>query len=287
MFHNHASTDEASLTLETAPTKYVESEGIKFAYRSLGPRTGVSLVLLQHFSGHMDSWDPAVVNGLAKDRHVVVFDNTGLGKSSGTTPDNVSQMAIDATNFIFALGLDRVHLLGHSLGGFIAQKIAADHPALVRRLILVGTAPQGGREHLLKVLADALGHKDARDPRLPLFFTPSETSQRAGRAFLERANVRTVDRDPEIHKAVTDAQAKALIGWCATKDPRQSILRALDHAVLVVSGSDDTMLPDENAYFMSKQLKNAQLIVYPDSGHGALFQYPERFVNHVRIFLDD
>ncbi len=273
--------------LETAPTEYVEADGIRFAYRRLGSASGAPLVLLQHFSGHMDSWDPAVVNGLAKDRTVIVFDNAGVGKSLGATPDNVAQMAIHAKAFIWALGYAQVDLLGYSIGGFIAQILAAQHPGLVRKVLLVSTAPQGGEEHLLKVLQEARSQKDAPDTRLPLFFTPSEKSQAAGRAFLRRAAARTKDRDPDSGEAVTGPQAKALIDWCASKDSDNKILAEIRQPILIVSGSDDTMLPDSNSYFMFKHLKTAQLVLYPDAGHGALFQYPSLFVSHAELFLAD
>jgi pimeloyl-ACP methyl ester carboxylesterase len=275
------------MTLETTPTKYVEAAGTRFAYRKLGASDGTPLVCLQHFSGTIDSWDPAVVNALAEGRPVIVFDNTGLGRSSGATPDNVAQMATDAKNFISALGLTTVDLLGFSLGGMIAQVLAAEHPRLVRKLVLVSTAPHGGEEHLMKVLKEAQSRKEAPDPRLPLFFTASTASQGAGLAFLKRASARTVDRAPDSGEAIMTAQAKALIGWCATKDPNNETLGAIQQPVLVVSGSDDTMLPGANALLMFKHLKDAQLIFYPDSGHGALFQYPRRFVSHVSLFLGD
>lgn len=272
-------------TLETAPTRYVEGSGIRFAYRQLGPSTGTPLVLLQHFSGNIDAWDPAVVNALAADRPVVVFDNAGVGRSTGQTPDNVAAMARDAVNFIDLLGLSEVDLLGFSLGGCVAQQIAAEHSRLVRRLILAGTAPKGGEEHLMAVLQDAFSKTDAPDIRLPLFFTQSSASQSAGLAFLKRAKVRRDDRDTENGSAVTDPQAKALIAWCATPDPEHAILRAIKQPALVVCGSNDTMLPAENAYAMFKVMSNAQLVLYPDSGHGALFQHHEAFVSHVRTFL--
>ncbi|QOZ68613.1 alpha/beta fold hydrolase [Bradyrhizobium arachidis] len=273
-------------TLETAPTRYIEGHGIRFAYRRLGPATGTPLVLLQHFSGNIDAWDPAVVNALATDRPVIAFDNAGVGRSTGQTPDNVEAMARDAINFVDLLDLSKVDLLGFSLGGCVAQQIAAEHGQLVRKLILVGTAPKGGEEHLLAVLQDAFSKTDAPDPRLPLFFTTSPASQSSGLAFLKRAKVRQDDRDTDNGSAVTDPQAKALITWCATPDPGHAILRAIRQPTLVVSGSHDTMLPASNAYAMSRELSNAQLVLYPDSGHGALFQHHEMFVSHVRTFLD-
>jgi pimeloyl-ACP methyl ester carboxylesterase len=272
--------------LETAPTRYVEGSGIRFAYRKLGPWSGTPLVLLQHFSGNIDAWDPAVVNALAADRPVIAFDNAGVGRSTGQTPDNVAAMTRDAVTFINLLGLSEVDLLSFSLGGCVAQQMAAENGRMVRKLILAGTAPKGGEEHLLAVLQEAFSKTDAPDPRLPLFFTPSSASQSAGLAFLKRAKVRTQDRDTDNGSAVTDPQAKALITWCATPDPKHVMLRAIKQPTLVVCGSNDTMLPAENAYAMFKTINNAFLMLYPDSGHGALFQHHEAFVSHVRTFLD-
>jgi len=173
------------MMLETAETKFVEVRGTKYAYRSVGNDVvNLPLVFLQHFTGTIDGWDPLVVNGLAKHRLVIVFDNAGVASSSGTTPDNVAQMAIDAQDFISALGFEKVDLLGYSLGGMVAQQLAADHPDLVRRILLVGTGPRGGEEHLLKVLDDARSQPDLPDPRLDLFFTKSKASRAAGLAFL-------------------------------------------------------------------------------------------------------
>jgi pimeloyl-ACP methyl ester carboxylesterase len=281
----NATTREGA-TLETAPTLYVEGSGIRFAYRQLGPSTGTPLILLQHFSGNIDAWDPAVVNALAADRPVIAFDNAGVGRSTGQTPDNVAAMARDAVTFIELLGFSKVDLLGYSLGGCVAQQMAAENSRLVRKLILVGTAPKGGEEHLLAVLQEAFSKTDAPDPRLPLFFTPSSASQAAGKAFLNRVYARKEDRDTDSDSTVTDPQAKALITWCATPDPEHAMLRAIKQPALVACGSNDTMLPADNAYTMFKAMSNAHLMLYPDSSHGALFQHHEAFVSHVRTFLD-
>jgi pimeloyl-ACP methyl ester carboxylesterase len=272
-------------TLETAATQYVDAGQHRFAYRSFGTSSGTPLVFLQHFSGNMDSWDPAVVNRLSDQRPVVVFDNVGVGQSSGLAADNIEQMATDAAQFMSAIGLTEVDLLGYSLGGMIAQKLAADSPSFVRRALLVATASQGGEEHLMAVLADADARKGAEDIRLPLFFTSSEASQSAGRAFLQRATTRVVDRDTESAQQVFEAQAKALISWCATKDAENRILRAIKQPVLVVSASNDTMLPSGNAYASFSQLVNADFLQFHDSGHGVLFQYPESFAAYAEAFL--
>ncbi|MBE9605927.1 alpha/beta hydrolase [Acetobacteraceae bacterium H6797] len=273
------------MTLETATTEHLDAGGIRYAYRRLGPATGTPLVLMQHFTGTMDAWDPAVVNALAETRPLIVFNNRGIGTSTGATPDTVEQMAADAATFIRALGLAQVDLLGFSLGGMLAQVLAVEHPALIRRIIIAGAAPRGGEEHLLAVVGEAFA-AGAPDVRLPLFFTPSENSQRAGRAFVARATARTQDRDPDTGDDVSEPQAKAIIGWCAAKDEGETTLRAIAQPTLIVHGSDDTMFPSINAYTMFKAMRDAQLILYPDSGHGALFQYPATFVAHCRTFLD-
>jgi pimeloyl-ACP methyl ester carboxylesterase len=273
------------MSLETARTQYQELGDVRFAFRRLGPTDGIPLVLLQHFTGTIDSWDPAVVNGLAETRPVIVFDNLGVGRSTGRTPDTVERMAADAETFIRGLGLPKIDLLGFSLGGMLAQVLAVQHPGRIRKVIIAGAAPRGGEEHLLAVVGEAFA-QGAPDVRLPLFFTPSEDSQHSGRDFVARATVREDDRDPDSGDDVSEPQAKAIIGWCAKRDEGEATLRAIGQPALIVHGSDDTMFPSINAYNMFKAMKNAQLILYPDSGHGALFQYHETFVVHCRTFLD-
>ncbi len=275
-----------SAILENAETQYVEAYGVRYAYRRLGCDSGVPLILLQHFTGTMDSWDPVVVNSLAENRPVIVFNNAGIGTSGGKTPDNIDQMTTDAESFITALGFALVDLLGFSLGGFIAQLMATRHAVKIRKIVLAGTAPKGGEQHLMQVVDEAFA-KGADDVRLPLFFTSSTESQAAGQAFLDRALVREDGRDPESDDAVSNPQAASIIGWCAENDPGHKSLKAIRQPTLIVHGSDDTMLPSANAYEMFKSMPNATLVLYPDSGHGALFQYAKTFVAHVKTFLDN
>ncbi|TDK31853.1 alpha/beta hydrolase [Rhizobium deserti] len=274
-----------NVNLETATTEFIDVPGARLAYRRIGHRFARKIVLLQHFTGTMDAWDPAVVNALAEVSEVFVLDNAGVGASSGTTPDNVEDMADYAEAFISGLGLGEVDLLGFSLGGFLAQVMAARRRVAIGRMVIAGAAPMGGEEHLLEVVGAAFA-KNAPDVRLPLFFTPSDRSQAAGKAFVERALARTNGRDPDNGDSVSAPQAKAIIEWCARPDPDHQSLKTIKTATLIVHGSDDTMFPSDNAYLMFKNMPDATLILYPDSGHGALFQQPETFVAHVKTFLE-
>lgn len=271
--------------LETATTKFVEANGVKFSYRTLGPKSGTPLVFLQHFTGNMDAWDPAVVNALAKNRPVVVFNNRGVGSSNGVVADNIAQMTADAYAFIQALGYKQVDLLGFSMGGFVAQELAAQHPGLIRKVILTGTTHQGGGNNLMKVLGEAFSRANAPDPRDYLFFSQSDAGKQAAAAFLSRVYARKEGRDPESGKEIADAHGKALIVWTSTPDPEFKTLKAIQQPVLVVTGSNDTMLPTEGSITLFKHLKNAQLVLYPDSNHGSIFQYHDSFVNTAEFFL--
>ena len=278
----------APQTYETTPTRFVEENGIRYAYRSLGKESGTPLVFLQHFRGTLDNWDPAVVNGLAKDRPVVLFDNAGIARSGGQTPNHVAEMARHALAVIQALGLREVDLLGFSLGGFVAQQVTLDRPDLVRRVILAGTGPQGGEgfdTFSPEVQAVAAREKSKPEDLLFLFFAPTPTSQAAGRAFLERLGARKEDREPPSTVQVRDAQLTAIQAWGTPRGERYARLREITHPVLVVNGTPDTMIPPINSYILAQHLPNAQLILYPDAGHGSLFQYPALFVEHASLFL--
>jgi pimeloyl-ACP methyl ester carboxylesterase len=248
----------------TAPTQFVEGNGIRFAYRSFGAADGVPLVFLQHFTGTMDFWDPSVVDGFARERPVVLFDNVGVSRSSGATPDNVRSMADHAAAFIAALGLTRVDLLGFSLGGFVAQVVAAQYPHLVRRIILAGTGPEGGEgiQNLGEVLAQGQQASPA-EPRLFLFFDQTESSQRAGRAFIEWQARRTTDRDPDSTEQTVTAQLETIAGWGASPSPEATTrLQNITQPVLVVNGKNDVMVPTINSYVLFQQLPDARLILY-------------------------
>jgi pimeloyl-ACP methyl ester carboxylesterase len=274
-------------TALTAPTQYVEADGVRFAYRRLGPTRGVPVLFLQHYTGTIDQWDPVVVDGFAAERPVIVFDNAGVGGSSGTTPEDVAEMTRQALAFINALGLLQMDLLGFSLGGFIAQEIALGQPDLARRIILASSAPQGGEgiSRLPGVMQEST-KVSPNERRLYLFFEQTPTSQAAGKAFIERQSRRTVDRVPNTTQASALAQTKAIVGFGMNPDPGWSRLPRIPHPVLVTNGRHDIMFPTINSYTLSQHLPNATLILYPDSGHGSLFQHSTLFVEHAMRFLE-
>jgi pimeloyl-ACP methyl ester carboxylesterase len=272
-----------------AVTKTVAVEGTAFAYREVGPTTGVPVVFLHHFTAVLDDWDPAVVDGIAAERRVILVDLRGVGGSGGSTPDSIEAMASDAIAFLQALGLSTVDLLGYSLGGAIAQVMVQQRPELVRRIILAGTAPAGdqGPAATGAVLQAALEQASAqgKHPKHFLFFSPTATSQAAADAFLARLDERTADRDTPMTNETIGAQLTALAKWEQGTSPAG--LTAVDKPVLVVNGDDDTMLPTISSFHLAQLLPDVRLSIYPDSGHGGIFQYHDLFVTQALDFLRD
>jgi len=275
-------------THTTAPTRYVEAGGIRYAYRRFGADTGAPLLFLQHFRGGMDNWDPLLTDGFAKDRPVILFDNAGVAGTTGETPSTIDAMADHVATFVNALDLTKVDVLGFSIGGYVAQAFALRHSQLVRRLMLLGTGPRAGeRRDDPRIFQVAGNPVPVLDDFLFLFFSPSETSQAAGRAFWERRHQRVADVDPPSSVQTMKAQLDALLEWREVRGERFAELKNIRQPTLVVNGNDDIMVPTVNSFILSQHIPNAQLIVYPDSGHGAHFQYPELFLAHARLFLDE
>ncbi|TGE03812.1 alpha/beta fold hydrolase [Hymenobacter fodinae] len=272
-------------THETAPTQYVDVNGVPFAYRTFGKADGLPLIFLQHFTGTMDNWDPLVTNGLAQNHRVVLFDQAGVGNSGGQTPTTVAQMTRDAYDFIRALGFEKVDLLGFSLGNFIAQQLVLDHPGLARRLVLAGGAPAGQGAEEFKYVTSNLGGKSPKDILLYLFFADTASSQQQGEAFVQRLQRRTTDRDTPSTPQVFQAQYQAIVNWCTTPEPSLDRLAEIKQPALVVQGNNDTMFPTRQSVLLFEKLPNAQLSLYPDSSHGSLFQHARLFVEQVSYFL--
>ncbi len=273
-------------TSKTAPTQAINAGGVEFAYRQLGPRTGVPVVFLTHLAAVLDNWDPRVVDGIAARHRVIAFDNRGVGASSGSTPTTIEEMARDALTFIRALGFDQVDLFGFSMGGMIAQVIAHEEPRLVRKMILAGTGPAGGdgidKVTRFSYLDTARGLLTRRDPKEFLFFTRTPNGREAAQEFLARLEERTNDRDKAISVRSFRAQLKAIHRWGQQKP---ADLASIHQPVLAINGESDKMVPTKNTIDLARRLANSQLVIYPDAGHGGVFQYHEDFVKRALEFL--
>ncbi|RKT10321.1 pimeloyl-ACP methyl ester carboxylesterase [Paraburkholderia sp. RAU2J] len=279
-----------AMTSSNAETRYADVSGLRYAYRRFGNRNGgLPVICLQHFTGTLDNWDPAIVDALAEDREVILFENAGVGRSSGHVPTTIAQMAQHVMRFVDALSLARIHILGFSLGGFLAQDIAIARPALVERLIISGSAPEGGagagmdRPELLAIYTD--GDMPPNEKLKRLFFPATTDGQAAAEAFVGRLETRSAERDVPAGAEVATAQLQAMIAWANWNGDVREKLGRIAHPVLVTNGDNDIMIPTANSFALAEGLPNATLIVYPNSGHGALFQYAQSYVAHVREFL--
>jgi pimeloyl-ACP methyl ester carboxylesterase len=280
------SSQDVVSSYQDAPTRTVSAGGVDFAYRELGPKTGVPVVFLTHLAAVLDNWDPRVVDGIAAQHRVIAFDNRGVGATTGTTPKSIQAMAADAVTFIRALGLTKVDLFGFSMGGMIAQVIAQTEPELVRKLIIAGTGPAGG-EGIKNVTR--ISHLDTvralltlQDPKQFLFFTRTPNGKRAGKEFLARLKERKNDRDKPIALTAYAAQLKAIHRWGLEKP---SDLSVVHQPVLVANGDQDRMVPTKNSHDLARRLPDSELVIYPDAGHGGIFQFHAQFVEKTLEFL--
>ena len=280
-------TSANAVTWINVPTQTLSAGGVKFAYRELGSHHGgTPVVFLNHLGAVLDNWDPRVVDGIAARHHVIVFDNRGVGASTGSPSNKMEQMADDAITFIKGAGHKQVDLFGFSMGGMIAQEIVLKEPQLVRKLIVAGTGPAGG-EGISAVAGVAnydllRGLFTGQDPKQYLFFTRTAAGIEAGKAFLTRLKERSLDRDKDIAVGAYVAQLQALSAWGQKKPADLSVIT---HPVLIVNGDQDRMVPTPNSHDLARRLPNSTLVIYPDAGHGGVFQNHDDFVPKALGFL--
>ncbi len=276
----------SNVTWKNAPTRTIAVGGVPFVYRELGPDSGVPVVFLHHLMAVLDDWDPRIIDGIAAQRRVIAFDNRGVGASGGAVPSTIEEMGRDAIAFIRAMGFKQVDLLGFSLGGGVAQMVALQAPDLVRRMILAGTGPKGGggideinRVAAIAYLKAALTWSD---PRNFLFFPRTPEGKRAAKDYFARLKERTEGSDKPISLQARRAQLQAIktAGLSAPDD-----LSVIKQPVFVANGDKDLMVASSLSADMARRLPNAQLTIYPDSGHGGVFQHHRAFVPAVLDFL--
>jgi pimeloyl-ACP methyl ester carboxylesterase len=281
----------------TAPSMYAEAaiqkvradNGIEYAYRHLG-KGEIPLVLLQHFRGNLDNWDPALVDALASNRRVVTFDNTGVGATTGTTPNTIEAMAHDAIAFVEAMSFGRIDLLGFSIGSFVAQEIALIRPDLLRRVVLASSAPQGaaGMHGWAPDVIGAVGQPETNpEGYVGVFFAHSATSREAGQQAGARIFGRTTERDEPTTWQTRQAQYDAVCTWGIPNHSLLERVAAIDLPVFVANGDSDPMILPRYSYLLAGLLPNARITIYPDSAHGFLFQHHGRFAADVNAFLTE
>jgi len=282
-----STTQAPMVNWKNVPTRTITAGGVEFAYRELGTdNPGTPVVFLVHLAAVLDNWDPRVVDGLAAKHRVITFDNRGVGASSGSPATSIEQMAKDAITFIKAMGFEQVDLFGFSMGGMVAQEIVLMEPRLVRKMIIAGTGPAGGdgistvaRVTYLDIVR---GFLTGQDPKQFLFFTRTPPGIRAGKEFLARLKERAENRDKEATVTVLQAQLKALRRW-GSKAPAD--LSTIQQPVLVANGDSDRMVPTKNTHDLARRLPHSDLIIYPDAGHGGVFQFHADFVARAVAFL--
>jgi pimeloyl-ACP methyl ester carboxylesterase len=281
------SNDPVITSYAKAPARTITADGVTYAYRELGPRGGIPVIFFVHLAATLDNWDPRIIDPIAREHHVIAFDNRGVGASSGQVPDSIEAMADDAYTFIRALGFEKVDVFAFSLGGMVAQALAVKHPELVRKLILTGTGPAGGKDidkvagtTYVDMLRAALTRSDAKEF---LFFNRNATGKPAARAFVNRLEERTVDRDAKISVRAFRTQLKAIKKWGRSAP---ADLSKITQPTLIANGDNDRMVPSVLSQDMHRRIPASELMIYPDSGHGGIFQFHETFAPLAVEFLD-
>lgn len=286
MDNTDAPSDSVVTSYAKAPATTVTAGGVRYAYRELGPKGGIPVVFFVHLAATLDNWDPRIIDPIAKNRHVITFDQPGVGATTGQVPNSIEAMADDAYTFINALGFDKIDVFSFSLGGMVAQDLTIKHPNLVRRLVLTGTGPRGGKD-IDRVVGttywDILRATLTRsDPKEFLFFNRNTTGKPAAKAFIKRLQERTENRDKPISPRAFQTQLKAIrkFGRSAPSD-----LSTLTQPTLIANGDNDRMVPSALSEELHHRIKGSELIIYPDSGHGGIFQYHTQFAPAVVEFL--
>jgi pimeloyl-ACP methyl ester carboxylesterase len=269
-----------------APARTITVGGVTYAYRVLGPEGEIPVIFFVHLAATLDNWDPRIIDPIAEEHHVIAFDNRGVGASTGQVPDSIEAMADDAYTFIRALGFDKVDIFSFSLGGMIAQALVVKHPGLVRKLVLTGTGPAGGKD-IDKVAGTTyydmlLAALTRSDPKEFLFFNRNASGKPAAHAFVERLKERTMDRDAPIAVKAFQTQLKAIKKWGRSAP---ADLSKITQPTLIANGDNDRMVPSALSGDLHRRIKGSELVIYPDSGHGAIFQFHDKFAPVAVDFL--
>jgi pimeloyl-ACP methyl ester carboxylesterase len=286
MSTNSSAQNDVITAYRDAPTRTIDAGSVTYAYRDLGPKGGIPVVFFVHLAANLDNWDPRIIDPIAKAHHVIAFDNRGVGGSSGQVPDSVEAMADDAETFIRALGFDTIDIFSFSLGGMVAQALVTKRPDLVRKLILTGTGPRGGKD-MDKVASttywDILRATFTRsDPKEFLFFNRNATGKPAAKAFVKRLEERTSDRDTPIKLKAFQTQLMAIKKW-GRSTPAD--LSTITQPTLIANGDNDRMVPSALSEDLHRRITGSELVIYPDSGHGGIFQYHDTFAPVAVEFL--
>jgi pimeloyl-ACP methyl ester carboxylesterase len=281
------SNDPVITSYAEAPTRTITAGGVTYAYRELGPKGGIPVIFFVHLAANLDNWDPRIIDPIARDHHVIAFDNRGVGATTGQVPDSIEGMADDASAFIRTLGFDHVDIFAFSMGGMVAQDLVVKHPDLVRKLVLTGTGPRGGKD-MDKVVGttyyDIVRATLTRsDPKEFLFFNRNATGKPAAKAFVNRLKERTVDRDKPMSTKGFRTQLKAIqrFGRSTPSD-----LSKITQPTLIANGDNDRMVPSVLSEDLHRRIRGSELVIYPDSGHGGIFQYHDQFAPVAVAFLD-